>query len=61
MSMRLALEGQAAGVVLAICAPVYAAAYLGALLLLKVPNGEETKLAQRQWTRLRRRLRPAVT
>ena len=59
-AVRLALAGWSAMAVLAVCAAIYAAAYFAALLLLGVPNGEETELAQRHWMRLRRRLSPAA-
>lgn len=58
--LRAALAGQDAIVVLFACAALYAAAYAVALLLLRVPTIEESALAQRQWARLRDRLRPAA-
>jgi O-antigen/teichoic acid export membrane protein len=54
--LRLALPGYDALVVLAACASAYFAFYIGALILLKVPNVDEAELAQRQWARVRRRL-----
>jgi O-antigen/teichoic acid export membrane protein len=60
-AVRLMLAGQGAVMVLAACAATFAAAYVAGLVLLKVPNGEETELAQRHWRRLRRRLQPAAS
>ena len=51
-----ALAGQSAVIVLFVCGLAYGVAYVAGLLLLRVPNVEEATLAQRQWSRLRRRL-----
>jgi O-antigen/teichoic acid export membrane protein len=53
---RSLTSGEPSVVVLVVCALAFGATYFGALLALKVPNGEEAELAQRHWSRLRRRL-----
>ena len=45
--------------VLGVCAAAFIPVYVTALLLLKVPTEEESRLAQRQLARLRNRLLPA--
>jgi O-antigen/teichoic acid export membrane protein len=55
-SLRLVIDGYDAVIVLAVCACVYSAFYIGALIVLRVPNVDEAELAQRQWARVRRRL-----
>jgi O-antigen/teichoic acid export membrane protein len=54
--LRMGLVEYSAVSVLAACAGAYFIVYIGALIGLRVPNGDEAKLAQRQWARVRRRL-----
>jgi O-antigen/teichoic acid export membrane protein len=54
--VRLVLLDYGAIVVLTVGACLFGAVYIAALILLKVPNVDETELAQRQWARVRRRL-----
>jgi O-antigen/teichoic acid export membrane protein len=57
--VRGLLAGFAPLVVLGACAAAFIPVYVAALLLLKVPTEEESRLAQRQFARLRNRLLPA--